>query len=116
MITLEYIAAETQVNGGFSWARNQSNPHFGYMVATPGHEQVIRGWDGSTGQIASFVAEHILRVAASDSLWFGSWMENGDLYLDLSENIIDRERALQAGRERGEISIWDCEAGEVVYL
>ncbi|MEU3690531.1 hypothetical protein [Streptomyces narbonensis] len=115
MITLEHIATETLANEGFTWARGKSNPGFGYMVAIPVYGKVIRGWDGSTGAVASFVAEHILRVSASDSLWFGSWVEDGDLYLDISENVIEREKALEAGRRRGEISVWDCEAGEVVY-
>ncbi|MFF3555342.1 hypothetical protein ACWD4V_16120 [Streptomyces tsukubensis] len=115
MLTLEHVALQTMTNGGFTWARSKSNPLFGFMVATPGHEKVIKNWNGSTAPIASFVAENILRVAVSDSLWFGSWMEGGDLYLDISENITDRGRALEIGRARGEISVWDCELGEVVY-
>ncbi|MEW1546877.1 hypothetical protein [Streptomyces tsukubensis] len=115
MLTLENVARQTMTNGGFTWARSANNPLFGFMVATPGHEMVVKGWDGSTAPIASFVAEHILKVAASDSLWFGSWMENGDLYLDISENIADMGEALKVGRERGEISVWDCELGKVVY-
>ncbi|MEU3599653.1 hypothetical protein ABZ714_13145 [Streptomyces sp. NPDC006798] len=115
MLTLERVANETMTCGGFTWARSRTNPVTGFMVATPGYEKVIKGWDGSTATIASFVTEHILEVSTSNTLWFGSWMEGGDLYLDISENIADMREALNAGRCRGEISIWDCELGKVVY-
>lgn len=116
MFTLEEIATEILSEGGFTWDRDIANPTFGHMVATPGNERQVPKWDGSRGVIASYVAEHILTVSESANLWFGAWTEGGTLFLDISENIIERDDAIRVGRLRGEISVWDCENSTTIYL
>ncbi|SHN24583.1 hypothetical protein [Streptomyces yunnanensis] len=108
MLTLEHIATETTVQGGFTWARGRSNPTSGYVVAKPEYGKKIFGWDGSAGVIAGFVAEHLLTVAANERMWYGTWVSGDVLYLDLVEIIEDREDAMRLGRERNELAIYDA--------
>lgn len=52
----------------------------------------------------------------SRNIYSGGWHneENGEVYVEPSENIHDREEAIAAARARNQISIWDVEKGEEV--
>ena len=47
---------------------------------------------------------------------FGIWREDGVTYADFSEHVSDFNDALNLARERGEIAIWDWEAGEAINV
>lgn len=46
---------------------------------------------------------------------FGVWVEDGMVYMDASNFILDIGSALSIARSRGEISIYDRANGEVIY-
>lgn len=50
-----------------------------------------------------------------DNEFCGVWVENGFCYVDISERIEERETALQIGRERAQISVYDWAAADCVY-
>ncbi|MFG2620723.1 hypothetical protein ACGFXC_24230 [Streptomyces sp. NPDC048507] len=116
MLTLEHIAIETVTRGGFTWARGKSNPTSGYVVAKPEYGRQVFGWDGSSGVIAAYVAEHLLTVAASERTWYGTWVSGDVLYLDLVEIVEDRGEAIRLGRERNELAIYDAGTGSEIPL
>ncbi|MEU5299729.1 hypothetical protein ACH4YO_08055 [Streptomyces noursei] len=116
MLTLEDIAVETTVQGGFTWARGKINPISGYVVAKPEFGRKIYGWSGSTAEIASFVADNLLAVASNERMWYGTWVSGDVLYLDLVEIIEDREEAVRLGRERNELAIYDAATQSEISL
>jgi hypothetical protein len=51
-----------------------------------------------------------------EDIYLGTWVNGGNVYIDLSEWVGDRDQAVGLGRERGELTVWDCERGEEVTL
>ena len=45
----------------------------------------------------------------------GIWIENGKAYVDISERITTKRRALELGKERNQISIYDWKNQKVAY-
>lgn len=45
----------------------------------------------------------------------GIWIENGKAYVDISERITAKNRALEIGKERNQISIYDWKNQKVAY-
>lgn len=45
----------------------------------------------------------------------GVWIENGKAYVDISERIATKRRALEVGKERNQISIYDWKNNNVAY-
>lgn len=45
----------------------------------------------------------------------GVWIENGKAYVDISERIATKQRALEVGKERNQISIYDWKNNNVAY-
>lgn len=55
-------------------------------------------------------------LATMNSVDFcGLWVENGKIYIDVSECVEDRTEALQIGRARSQISVFDWATGDCVY-
>jgi hypothetical protein len=58
------------------------------------------------------------RGPAGGDLWIGGWLERDSAgvpqarHFDVSEQVMDRERALLAGHIRNQVSIYDLAAGE----
>lgn len=46
----------------------------------------------------------------------GFWVNDGKLYIDSVKHIEDRDKAILVGKDYDQISIWDCEAGQEIYL
>ncbi len=99
----------------------------GYVVALPALGHVIpRGDLRSPTRDARIIAEiaaWVRDVAAPEILahpapfyrprYLGSWVDSSDgtLYLDVVEIFQDRAEAVEAGRDRDQIAIWDAGNG-----
>lgn len=57
-------------------------------------------------------------IGNTESRYFGVWtdMEDGKIYFDAVTHVDNREDAVNLGRERGEIAIWDIENGEEIRV
>jgi hypothetical protein len=119
------ILAGLRESGGASVNPHGAGPVGGYMVALPGHERVIRVWSPDTrapryGRARraglAYVFDHWSDVAPDPALYFGAWLDNGRLYLDVSERVATRELALAKAAHRNELAIYDVANGASVYV
>lgn len=46
-------------------------------------------------------------VLSQDGMYLGLWFNEGKLYLDVPSVIMDKDQAIQAGRDSDQIAIWD---------
>lgn len=44
----------------------------------------------------------------------GIWVDNGKVYIDLSEHIATKKEALKLGKKRNQLSVWSWKAGEAI--
>jgi hypothetical protein len=114
------VLAHIQANpGGFSVTPRGQTPENGFMVSVPGRTRIVNESDlsGPNGHaiINDYAAEH------SDALrqrgaHIGGWTdkETGKTYLDISQKIGSRSRAISAGKKRNQIAIWDVKKGREI--
>ena len=109
------ILARVRENGGLSVNMvDGSEPTSGYMVAKGGQYGAIVDavdfYDPVKGPkaLADYMKQHKSQLGAGKN-YLGLWhnTEDGKVYLDVSENIQDKERAISAGQKQDQISIWD---------
>ena len=109
------ILARVRENGGLSVNMvDGSEPTSGYMVAKGAQFGSIVSADDFYDPIkgpkalADYFKRHKKELGAGKN-YLGVWhnKDDGQVYLDVSENIQDRERAISAGQKQDQISIWD---------
>lgn len=109
------ILARVRENGGLSVNMvDGSEPTSGYMVAKGAQYGAIVDavdfYDPIKGPkaLADYMKKHKSQLGTGKN-YLGLWhnTEDGKVYLDVSENIQDKERAISAGRKQDQISIWD---------
>lgn len=66
--------------------------------------------------LARFARQHAAVLTTGQDVYLGTWVNEGNVYIDATEWAADRDRALELGRERGELAIWDCQYQEEVTL
>lgn len=91
-------------------------PASGYMVALQGYELQVPVSEFFTGIVADYIGEHAQKLMSNPALCLGTWVNEGVVYLDLSENIASREKALELGRERSQLAIFNLETFEEVVV
>lgn len=53
---------------------------------------------------------------AEDHAMVGTWEHTGKIYIDIVDAHKNRKAAIQAGRKRGEIAIFDFDSGQEIFL
>ena len=92
------------------------NPLSGYMVAVPGYSKVTtRVWN--TLDLMCVVNEWLhanariyadRKITGIAGIYIGLWEHEGKLYLDLSQRISSRASAINLGKDRKQLAIYDC--------
>jgi hypothetical protein len=125
--------------GGFSYRPGEGAPKDGFMVSLPtsaGVNHVVdikaiasRNPPPSRAQLKTELAGHVrewlkkaMPVARGSADHFlGGWVQKDEktnrpvaLHLDISERHTDRDLAIQHGRERNQMSVWDVAKGEEI--
>lgn len=109
------ILLRVRENGGLSVNMvDGSEPTSGYMVAKGAQFGSIVSADDFYDPIkgpkilADYFKKHKKELGRGKN-YLGLWhnKDDGQVYLDVSENIQDRERAISAGQKQDQISIWD---------
>lgn len=109
------ILSRVRENGGLSVNMvDGSEPTSGYMVAKGAkYGSVVSAddfYDPIKGPkiLADYMKKHKAELGGGKN-YLGLWhnKDDGQVYLDVSENIQDRERAISAGQKQDQISIWD---------
>ena len=109
------VLERVRANGGLSVNMvNGSEPTSGFMVAKGAKfadkVEAVDFYDPIKGpKILSDFMKRFKSDLATGKNYLGLWhnKEDGKVYLDVSENIQDRERARTLGAKRDQISIWD---------
>jgi len=113
----EFLKSTIQNNGAsYNLITGELNPNKGYMVALQGKEQrfVFDTYNTKSLQynVANYIKDNALiligGVVCSD-YFLGSWVHNGEIYLDISVNVGDLKEALFLGKKYKQLAIWDCE-------
>ena len=111
------VVEDTLKDGGLTIKPFQNEkPETGYMVALEGYELKVPVTEFFTGLVADYLGEHAQKLMDNPSLCMGTWVNEGFVYLDLSENIPNREQALELGRERHQLAIFNLETFEEVVV
>lgn len=111
--TAESIIARTQANGGLSVRMiSGREPRGGYMVATSNaYSQIVEAsdfYDRKKGiKILADYAKANKSRLVDGKYYLGLWHNEGQVYLDVSEHVMDRTKAVSEGRVRNQKSIWD---------
>ena len=109
------ILERVKANGGLSVKMTDgSEPTTGYMVAKGTQYGAVVDaadfYDPEKGPkaLADYMKKNKSDLGSGKN-YLGLWhnTEDGKVYLDVSENIQDKERAISAGAKRDQISIWD---------
>jgi hypothetical protein len=66
-------------------------------------------------EIANEYARNHSSALSQPGATFGGWTNKAEskIYLDVSQNINDREAAVNAGKARNQIAIWDVKSAEI---
>lgn len=87
-------------------------PTNGYMVARKEHSKIVSAedfFDATKGRkiLGDFLKANRERFGKDQYLGLWHDTKTGKVYLDITDNIQDRKKAEDLGRERNQISIWD---------
>ena len=110
-------------NGGASYnlLNGQLNPTDGFMVSIADHETILKqNWIPQLQyHIASYIKEkaHILCGGLTNQRYFiGAWVDNDELYLDVSTKVTTREEAERIARDNGQKAYYDNGKQETIYI
>jgi hypothetical protein len=98
-------------DGGFTLDILGYRPLKGYVVSLPGYTRKIEVNSFSDEDIKDYAANYFYELTSGQNFYIGAWLENGEVWLDLSENVKDLTTALRLGKERNQIAIWDVVNG-----
>lgn len=115
------FVAHTRANGGASMSPRTGTilpeGHEAYMVG--GHpdkagnripSKIVPAHEFNEGHVRDYASSVRSLVDPVDrSARIGAWhnTEDGNVYMDVSSHMLERDAAVKAGHERNEISIWD---------
>jgi len=104
-------------NGGasFSFTTEELNPKIGFSVSLVGYEVKIPLKEFSPKNVLAFIGDNY-DILHKDNMFLGGWVENGVVYLDISELIGDKETAIYQGIKRNQLAIFDNSNEVVINL
>jgi hypothetical protein len=90
----------------------------GYGVSLPGHEVRV-----DTSVPRTLFSQEIRKYAESKRAelavpgrYLGAWLDNGILYLDITEVVAERATAERLGYDRDQLAIWDFARSEEIRM
>ena len=106
------ILRSIEETGGYSvHPITATSPTTGYMVATvPDAEEKIDGLEQVTGdKIRQYFEKHVDYLSKNPDLHLGGWfnLEDGKVYLDLSQRFEDLDDAIDTAVDKKQLAIWD---------
>jgi hypothetical protein len=95
-----------------------NDPTSGYIVSLPSHEEIVSGI-ATSNNFYEAVTDYVSRkraILAETNRYLGIWYDNGYIYFDISTRFAEKDDALIAGENYGQIAIYDVTAKEVITL
>lgn len=101
-------------NGGATLDRNGASVNFksGYQVS---RKDCYTLNAEKLNDVKKAVKTVLKRIAKEKNLFCGVWVDSGLVYIDISERIKSRKKALNVGKARKQISIFSWSSGDCVY-
>lgn len=115
---LQNFYAETMINGGCSYnlETGEFNPNEGYFVSLPNKELKVSIERFNPEIVRNFIMSNIEILTNVPDMFVGSWVDDGKVYLDVSQKIFSKEDALRKGILANQLAIYDANKGEVINL
>lgn len=111
------IWVDPEKNGGATFNLQGKSPSSGYMVSLQGHEEILTKEEFQNSvNLLDYIQRKKNILKSISNIYVGVWYNEGKYYLDLSENIADKETALRLGIRRGQKAIWDIVEGDEISL
>ena len=110
---LKQIKQAIKDNGGATLTSdlNEATLKNGYMVSLKDHELKI-----SIEALSNELLKDYQQIAKHHGAYVGLWLDNNDLYLDISINIKDHQQALKLAHDNKQLAIYHIEKGVTVYV
>lgn len=108
------LAEQAKIDGFTRAIPSGEMPTDGYMVAVSGHEVTIPVAEFAGAHIVRYVADKWDVLTGKGDVYLGAWLADGLVYLDVSECVSSRARALFLGSERKQLAVWDVANGAEV--
>lgn len=88
----------------------------GFMVSIYG-EEVQVNVDNEEG-ILKAINEKLEKIKKlnKESLYVGVWLDNGVIYVDISIHIIEKNEALEFGKNNKQIAVYDLKNNQSLYI
>ena len=104
-------------SGGFSLSLKLEAPKSGYMVSLQQKELIINDdVKGLKKKLYDYFNNNYDIVNNNKKLFFGGWINEGKIYLDISENVLDKKEAIQKGMERQQLAIFNVNDFTEIFL
>lgn len=112
------IWVDAEKNGGATFNLQGKSPSSGYMVSLQGHEEILteEQFQQTSVNFSDYIERKERLLESISNLYVGVWYNKGNYYLDLSENIADKETAIRLGIRREQKAIWDIVEQEEITL
>lgn len=112
-INLKSIINNVTATGGATFNLRGEAPTNGLIVALPFLEKVADTLDPT---LLKYINKNKDIVVANNDTYFGIWFVKGKYFLDVVENIPNRLEAIVAGILRKQVSIFDYNTNELIYM
>lgn len=102
------------LNGGLTVNEhlNEVNLSSGFMVSLAGSETILTNINDLTIKLLN----KYKKIARSNNAFVGFWIDNNNLYVDVSINIINRAEALDIAKNNNQLAIFDLKNNSTIYL
>jgi hypothetical protein len=111
----EFVAAIIK-NGGATYNLAMGDTaHKGYMVSKKGFEMKFPPEKNVKQAVIQFMEAYGFELYDAEN-YMGAWVDEGILYMDISNNFEKRSEAIREGYKNEQIAIYDVVAQESVYL
>jgi hypothetical protein len=111
----EFVAAIVK-NGGATYnLAIGDTAHKGYMVSKKGFEMKFLPETEVKDAVIQFMEKYGFELYEVEN-FMGAWVDEGILYMDISNNFEKRSEAIKEGYKNEQLAIYDVVAQESVYL
>jgi hypothetical protein len=116
-MNLQQFYAQTLSNGGASYSilSGELNPTQGYFVSLPNNEFKASLAGFNPNMVQDFIYKNS-EALNKENTFVGSWVDNGNVYLDVTVQVMDKRTALELGYRNGQRAIYDANLGQVINL
>lgn len=113
---IEDIVSKTLKNGGTTTSilTGEMNPKTGFMCSLKDCA-IINIAQFNTSSIEEIIRDN-KKLLLEENIYLGTWVNEGMIYIDISENITNIEEARAVGITRKQLAIFDCSKKEVITL